>query len=169
MTKAGGLVYIGMGSNLDHPVAQVKQARREVAALDGVREEEFSSLYRSFPMGPPDQPAYINAVMAVDTERPPHDLLTALQNIELAHGRLRTGERWGPRTLDLDLLLYGRCCMRSETLTLPHYGLPDRPFVLYPLAEIAPLDLLIPGRGTLGELLRRCPRDGLECLEVDDD
>lgn len=159
--------YIGLGSNLDNPVDQLKRARRAVTALEGVREQGFSSLYRSPPMGPKNQPDYINAVMAVVTELPPLVLLESLHRIEQAHGRVRGGERWGPRVLDLDILLYGRCCMRSVQLTLPHPGLTERPFVLYPLAEIAPLSLLIPGRGTLRELLRRCPRQGIEQLRLD--
>ncbi len=163
-----GLAYIGLGSNLEDPIAQVKRAREAIAALEGVSERGFSSLYRTAPMGPQNQPDYINAVMAVATERPPHDLLGALQAIELAHGRVRGKERWGPRVLDLDLLLYGRFCIRSRELILPHPGLAERPFVLYPLAEIAPPSLLIPGRGTLKELLQRCPWKGLERLEVSD-
>lgn len=168
MTKAE-LAYIGLGSNLSDPIAQVKRARQTIAALEGISEQGFSSLYRSAPMGPQDQPDYINAVMAVASEHTPHELLDALQAIEQDLGRVRGGERWGPRVLDLDLLLYGRYCIRSQRLTVPHYGLPERPFVLYPLAEIAAPNLLIPGRGTLRELLQRCPWKGLERLEIGDD
>lgn len=168
MTQAQ-LAYIGLGSNLDNPSAQIKRARQAIAAQAGISERAFSSLYRSVPMGPQDQPDYINAVMAVATEYTPFELLKALQAIEQEAGRVRGGERWGPRTLDLDLLLYGRCCMRIEELILPHPGLAKRPFVLYPLAEIAPPELLIPGLGTLKELLSRCPPwQGLERLENDD-
>ena len=156
--------YIGLGSNLDEPVAQVARARSAIAGLAGVFEIAFSALYRSAPMGPKYQPAYINAVMAVETVLPPFDLLQSLQGIESAQGRIRRGERWGPRTIDLDLLLYGRACIRTEVLTLPHYGLAVRPFVLYPLAEIAPRNLLIPGMGTLGSLLKKCPPVDLERL-----
>lgn len=168
MTQAD-LVYIGLGSNLGDPIAQVKRARQSIAALQGVSEQGFSSLYRSAPMGPKDQPDYINAVMAVATEYSPYELLVALQAIEQDLGRVRGGERWGPRMLDLDLLLYGRYCIRSQELTVPHAGLTERPFVLYPLAEIAPLELWIPGWGTLRELLKRCPWQGLERLETGDD
>ncbi len=156
--------YIGLGSNLDDPEARIRRARRSIAVLDGVRERGFSSLYRSEPLGPRDQPDFINAVMAVDTTLPAQDLLQALQAIETAHGRVRTGERWGPRTLDLDLLLYGAACIRTENLTVPHYAIAERPFVLYPLAEIAPPDLYVPGKGLLKELLRNCPAEGLERL-----
>ncbi len=168
MTRAE-LAYIGLGSNLGDPIAQVKRARHTIAALEGTSEQGFSSLYRSAPMGPLDQPDYINAVMAVVTEHTPHGLLDALQAIEQDLGRVRGSERWGPRVLDLDLLLYGRYCIRSQKLTVPHCGLTERPFVLYPLAEIAPPELLIPGRGTLREWLRRCPWEGLERLEISDD
>ncbi len=168
MTKAG-LAYIGLGSNLGDPIAQVKRARQTIAALKGTSEQGFSSLYRSTPMGPKDQPDYINAVMAVVTEYTPHELLDALQAIEQDHGRVRGSERWGPRVLDLDLLLYGRYCIRSQKLTVPHRGLTERPFVLYPLAEIAPPELVIPGRGMLREWLQRCPREGIERLEISDD
>ncbi len=156
--------YIGLGSNLGDPVVRIEQGRRAIAALDGVREQAFSSLYRSRPLGPQDQPDFINAVMAVDTTLPAQDLLRALQAIETAQGRVRSGERWGPRTLDLDLLLYGTACIRTESLTVPHYGIAERPFVLYPLAEIAPEDLYIPGKGMLKTLLQRCPPEGLERL-----
>jgi len=156
--------YIGLGGNLDDPKAQIVRARRAIADLPSVTEMGFSSLYRSAPMGPQNQPPYINAVMAVETDLTPFELLAALQIIETEQGRVRQGERWGPRTLDLDLLLYGRACIRTAVLTVPHYGLSQRPFVLYPLAEIAPADLLIPGQGRLRTLLQACPREGLECL-----
>lgn len=162
------LAYIGLGSNLNDPIGQIRRARQAIAALEGIRERGFSSLYRSAPMGPKDQPDFINAVMAVVTERTPGELLQALQTVEQDLGRVRGKERWGPRVIDLDLLLYERFCIRSQEFTLPHYGLAERPFVLYPLAEIAPLSLLIPGRGALKELLQLCPWKGLERLEVGD-
>jgi 2-amino-4-hydroxy-6-hydroxymethyldihydropteridine diphosphokinase len=163
------LAYIGLGSNLNDPIAQIKRARQAIAALEGVSEQGFSSLYQSKPLGPQDQPDYINAVMAVSCNLSPYELLDALQAIEAAHGRVRGGERWGPRVLDLDLLLYGSYCVLSAKLLLPHPGLAKRPFVLYPLAEIAPLELLIPGQGTLEELLQRCLPQGLKRVEVEDE
>lgn len=123
-----------------------------------------SSLYRSPPMGPADQPDYINAVAALDTGLPPEALLSALQVIERAHGRRRGGQRWGPRPLDLDVLLYGEAPYSSPTLTIPHPGLHDRAFVLYPLREIAG-NLQIPGLGALDALVARCVPDGLERLD----
>ena len=116
-------------------------------------------------MGPPGQPDYVNAVMALETALPPHDLLKALQQIEQSHGRVRTGLRWGPRTLDLDILLYGGEQIRDAVLTVPHAGLALREFVLYPLAEIAPPGLDIPGLGRLDALLAACPLRGLEKIE----
>ncbi len=160
------VAYIGLGSNLNDPIAQVRSARRDIARLNGIREIAFSSLYRSAPMGPADQPDFVNAVMAVMTTLPADTLLMHLQAIEAAHGRVRSGRRWGPRTLDLDLLLYDQAVIDSAILTVPHPGLARRAFVLYPLQEIAP-DLQIVGQGSLAELVRRCPRNGLRRIERD--
>ena len=156
--------YIGLGGNLEGPLERLRAARRAIAHLPGVREIAFSSLYRSAPLGPPGQPDYVNAVMAVETVLTPLELLDALQELETAFGRVRRGERWGPRTLDLDILLYGSERMASERLTLPHPGLAEREFVLHPLEEIAP-DLIVPGLGPVRELARRCPRRGLTRIE----
>ena len=111
--------YIGLGGNLDQPAARIRQARAALAVLPNTREAAFSRLYRSAPMGPADQPDYVNAVMALDTELEPIALLDHLQAIESAQGRVRLGERWGPRTLDLDLLLYGEDIIEHERLTVP--------------------------------------------------
>jgi 2-amino-4-hydroxy-6-hydroxymethyldihydropteridine diphosphokinase len=156
--------YIGLGSNLNDPVEQVRSARRTISQINGVEESGFSSLYRSPPMGPADQPDYVNAVLAVTTILAPLALLTELQAIEAEHGRVRGRERWGPRTLDLDILLYGQRVISTERLTVPHPRLSERAFVLYPLYEIAP-DLHIPGKGQLAELVQRCPPAGL--LRID--
>lgn len=155
--------YIGLGGNLNEPAASIRAARAAIAAIPGVRELTFSSLYRSAPMGPAGQPDYVNAVMAVATTLAPLDLLDALQALETAFGRVRVGERWGPRTLDLDILLYGAEILASERLTVPHPGIPEREFVLYPLREIAP-ELDIPGLGPLADLARHCPRRGLAVI-----
>lgn len=155
--------YIGLGGNLGDAVERLRAARAAVGALPGVRELACSSLYRSTPMGPPGQPDYVNAVMAVATTLSPLALLDALQAVESAFGRVRTGERWGPRTLDLDILLYGRETLAGERLTLPHPGITEREFVLYPLREIAP-ELEIPGRGLLSERVAQCPRRGLTVI-----
>ncbi|MFP5504681.1 MAG: 2-amino-4-hydroxy-6-hydroxymethyldihydropteridine diphosphokinase [Gammaproteobacteria bacterium] len=158
--------YVGLGSNLDDPQRQVEDALREVAALPDTVLAARSSLYRSAPMGPADQPAYINAVARLDTRLAPEALLEALQAVETAHRRVRSGERWGPRTLDLDILLYGAARLDSPRLQVPHPGLAERNFVLEPLAEIAP-ELDIPGLGPLRELLARCAPAGLQRLADD--
>jgi len=155
--------YIGLGSNLGDPAAQVRRALDALVSLPDSRLQSHSSLYRSAPLGPADQPDYVNAVAALDTDLDPHTLLHALQAIEAAQGRVRGDQRWGPRTLDLDLLLYGDAVINDAELAVPHPGLPARAFVLYPLMEIAP-GLTVPGLGSLQELVARCPRDGLARL-----
>ena len=156
--------FVALGSNLEDPRRQVTTALQELDALASTRLSAKSALYRSAPMGPPDQPAYINAVARLDTKLAPETLLDALQSIEARHGRTRTGERWGPRTLDLDILLYGDQHIDSPRLRVPHPGLAERNFVLYPLAEIAP-NLDIPGMGPLSMLLARCAPSGLALLD----
>ena len=156
-------VYIGLGSNLVNPEQQIKSARTAIAQLAGVQELAFSSLYHSPPMGPQDQPDYVNAVMCVATELPPIDLLHCLQHIENEQGRVRKSERWGARTLDLDMLVYGDQLIELPDLVVPHTGLAERAFVLYPLYEIAP-QLLVPGKGHVADLLAKCPMNGLKRL-----
>ncbi|PPC90701.1 MAG: 2-amino-4-hydroxy-6-hydroxymethyldihydropteridine diphosphokinase [Methylobacter sp.] len=156
------LVFIGLGSNLDRPVEQLKSARLAISVLPLVEEVSFSSLYLNPPMGPQDQPDYVNAVMAVTTGLPPLTLLASLQTIESEHGRVRTC-RWGARTLDLDILLYGPLEMSVPELTIPHPGLTERAFVLCPLYEIAP-ELIIPGKGKIADILAQCPTDQLKKL-----
>jgi 2-amino-4-hydroxy-6-hydroxymethyldihydropteridine diphosphokinase len=161
-TPATVLVYIGLGSNLQNPSEQIHSARAAIAAVTGIEEQGFSSLYHSAPMGPQDQPDYVNAVMAVTTELSPLELLRALQAIENSHGRVRA-ERWGARTLDLDILLYGEQVIELPDLTVPHIGMTERAFVLYPLYEIAP-HTIIPNKGRLVDLLEHCPLAGLTRL-----
>ena len=156
-------VYIGLGSNLEFPKNQVLSARSEIAGLDNVEEKSFSGLYESEPMGPAGQPKYINAAMGVHTSLTPLELLQALQEIESKHGRVRGPQRWTARTLDLDILLYGDLKLTSGKLTIPHPGLPERAFVLYPLHECDP-GLFIPGKGKLSELIELCPSSGLRRL-----
>lgn len=158
------VAYIGLGGNLNDPLQRLRTARDAILDTAGIREIACSHYYRSAPMGPSDQPDYINAVMALATTLTPHQLLDSLQAIELRHGRVRTGLRWGPRTLDLDILLYGSAQIADQRLTVPHVGIAEREFVLYPLAEIAPPDLLIPGKGHLHELVAACPLRGLEAI-----
>lgn len=156
-------VYIGLGSNLAEPRRQLEAALGALAQLPRCRLVAVSSLYASDPLGPPDQPRYVNAAAALDCELAPLQLLDALQAIEREQGRERKAERWGPRTLDLDILLFGDLQLDDERLTVPHYHMQARAFVLYPLAEIAP-DLRLPDGRPLQELLAACPFVGLERL-----
>lgn len=153
--------YIGLGANLAQPLAQLQQAVAALRLLPASQLVAVSSFYGSKPMGPQDQPDYVNAVAALDTELLPEALLDALQQIEQQQGRQRKDERWGPRTLDLDILLYGNDIINSERLTVPHYGLKQREFVLYPLAEIAP-NLSLPDGTVLSSLLEQVPLNGLQ-------
>jgi 2-amino-4-hydroxy-6-hydroxymethyldihydropteridine diphosphokinase len=161
---AAAIAYIGLGSNLAEPVAQIKSAHAAIAAIPGVKELAFSGLYHSLPMGPQNQPDYVNAVMCVSTGLLPMDLLRSLQAIENDQGRVRKGERWGARTLDLDVLLYGDQIIDLPDLTVPHPGLAERSFVLYPLVEIAP-HLFVPGKGAIADLISQCPLSGLKRLD----
>jgi 2-amino-4-hydroxy-6-hydroxymethyldihydropteridine diphosphokinase len=155
--------YIALGSNLENPLAQIKSAFNALQSLPNCRVTQQSSLYRSAPMGPQEQPDYINAVIQLDTSLSPDALLQALQALEQAQGRQRN-LHWGPRTLDLDILLYGQLQLQSESLTIPHPGLYLRNFVLYPLAEIAP-KLIFPDGSRLADRLSQCDRSGLEKLD----
>ncbi|MDN6071818.1 MAG: 2-amino-4-hydroxy-6-hydroxymethyldihydropteridine diphosphokinase [Hafnia sp.] len=131
-------VYIALGSNLANPLHQVQSALNALAELPQTKLIATSSLYRTPPLGPQDQPDYLNAVVALDTDLSAENLLDHTQKIELEHGRVRKDERWGPRTLDLDILLFGDEIINTERLTVPHYDMKNRQFMLYPLAEIAP-------------------------------
>ena len=152
--------YVAIGSNLDRPVDKARTAVRALAELQGSELVRVSSLYSSKPMGPADQPDYINAVALIRTALAPLALLDALQAIELEHGRVRKENRWGPRTLDLDILLYGDHVIDTPRLTVPHYGMKVREFVLYPLQEIAP-DLVLPDGESLINLVDNCSLNGL--------
>lgn len=139
-------VYLALGSNLADPLQQVDEA---LAALDRIPQTQrvaTSSFYRTPPYGPPDQPDYLNAVVALETALAPESLLDHTQRIELAHGRVRKAERWGPRTLDLDILLFGDAVIETLRLTVPHYDMHNRAFMLVPLLEIAPAAHLPDGR-----------------------
>jgi 2-amino-4-hydroxy-6-hydroxymethyldihydropteridine diphosphokinase len=153
--------YVGLGSNLDDPQARVRRALDALATLPATRLVSASLLYATAPVGPQDQPDYVNAVARLATELTPSDLLAALLGIEAAQGRQRDGTRWGPRTLDLDLLLHGQARLALAGLHLPHPQIRHRAFVLVPLADVAPSDLNVPGQGILGDLLRACPADGV--------
>jgi 2-amino-4-hydroxy-6-hydroxymethyldihydropteridine diphosphokinase len=156
--------FIGLGSNLAAPQQQVLLAQCDLSALPETAFIRHSSLYKSPPMGPQDQPDFINAVSAIDTTLSPDALLNHLQQIEHQHGRVKQ-RHWGERTLDLDILLYDDWQIEESHLHVPHKGIAERAFVLYPLAEIAP-NLDIPGLGPIAELLASCPKSGLERLET---
>ncbi len=156
-------VYIGLGSNLAEPLDQLRGALAALAQLPDTQLVNCSSFYSSDPLGPADQPRYVNAVAALDTALDPLSLLDALQAIELDQGRERKAERWGPRTLDLDILVFGQLVLDEPRLQVPHYHMHARPFVLYPLAELAPELILADGR-RLCDLLLACPFEGLEKL-----
>lgn len=154
--------YIGLGSNLENPVQQLRQA---VCTLKNLRQTEMikvSQLYQSKPIGPSNQPDFVNAVIAVKTTLSSVELLVELLLVEKSHGRVRD-EHWGPRVLDLDLLLYDDEVMTTEFLTLPHPGIKQRVFVLYPLDEIAP-DLKLPNGEMVSELLALFSKKELTCL-----
>ncbi|MFV9998139.1 MAG: 2-amino-4-hydroxy-6-hydroxymethyldihydropteridine diphosphokinase [Arsenophonus endosymbiont of Dermacentor nuttalli] len=153
-------VYIAIGSNLNDPLQQVQSAIKALYQLPNTNPVAVSSFYRSKPMGPQDQPDYLNAVIALDTELLPEILLKHTQSIELKHGRTRKADRWGARMLDLDIMLYGQQIIQTANLTIPHYGLKEREFMLYPLAEIAP-KLHFPDGELLSERLLLIAKNGL--------
>jgi 2-amino-4-hydroxy-6-hydroxymethyldihydropteridine diphosphokinase len=155
--------YIGVGSNLEDPQRQVLAAAARLAQLPGTRLILRSPLYRSRPLGPIAQPDFVNAVAGVLTQLDPAALLTALRALEIALGRPAQHERWGPRIIDLDLLSYARERRAEPHLTLPHPGIVERNFVLYPLADIAP-DVELPGLGRVAELKERITAEGLSPL-----
>ena len=144
------IAYVGIGANLGDAQANVLDAVRRLALLDGTALLQTSGLYRTAPIDS-SGPDYVNAVACIDTSYDPYELLAALQAIELAHGRERP-YRNAPRTLDLDLLLYGDQVIATESLTVPHPRMHERAFVLAPLAEVAP-DINIPGRGPIHDFL----------------
>ena len=145
------VAHVALGSNLEQPTAQVRKAFEELANLPDTRFLARSSLYRTAPVGKADQPDFINAVASLETGLAAIDLLDALLEIEARHARVRS-EPNAPRTLDLDLLLYGGQVIREARLEVPHPRMHERAFVLLPLAEIAP-DLIIPGHGKVVDLL----------------
>ncbi|WP_413700229.1 2-amino-4-hydroxy-6-hydroxymethyldihydropteridine diphosphokinase [Psychromonas sp. KJ10-10] len=152
--------YIGVGSNQQDPTKQAQQAIEAISALTGVELIKQSALYCSAPMGPQDQPDYINAVVAIETQLSAEALLDALQAIELNQGRVRKDNRWGPRTLDLDIILFDNQEINNERLVIPHYGMHEREFVLYPLFEISP-NLILPNGTHLSHLITLCDKNGL--------
>jgi len=154
--------FIGLGSNLENPLGQLARAVVELAALPQTHLVAQSPFYASRPVGPQDQPDFVNGAVWLRTDLPPHSLLDHLQAIEQTHGRERL-RHWGPRTLDLDLLIYGRQVLCDERLTLPHRELPNRDFVLQPLLDLAP-DLQLPDGTPVHQLRQTCPDNRLRKL-----
>ncbi|MDY0921513.1 MULTISPECIES: 2-amino-4-hydroxy-6-hydroxymethyldihydropteridine diphosphokinase [unclassified Leclercia] len=146
------LAYIAIGSNLASPLEQVNAAVQALGDIPQSRVVALSSFYRTPPLGPQDQPDYLNAAIALKTALSAESLLDNTQRIELQQGRVRKEERWGPRTLDLDIMLFGDAVINTERLTVPHYDMKRRGFMLWPLFEIAP-DLLFPDGESLSALL----------------
>ena len=154
--------YIGLGSNLENPKQQVLTAVEEMADIPESTVVQVSCLYQSDPVGPGEQEDYINAAVAIETELSALALLDQLQAIEQAHNRKRI-IRWGSRTLDLDILLYGEDIIESERLTVPHKEMHWRNFVLKPLADIKP-NLVLPTGQTLQKLLQKSGEEGLSAI-----
>ena len=158
------IAYIGLGSNLEDPVQQLLTTLTELDQLDRCQLVAQSSLYSSKPVGPQDQPDFVNAVAKLKTELTPLVLLDRLQALEQSHRRIRE-RHWGPRTLDLDLLLYDDDFITNPRLTVPHAHMHERGFVLLPLQEIAP-EISIPGKGLVTEILHYIDTDDLQLLTV---
>lgn len=165
MSAAPARAWIALGANLGDVVSTLRHALQDIAALPATTLRARSRFYRTPAWGRTDQPDFVNAVAAVDTTLAPESLLDALLDIERRAGRERSGEggRWGPRVLDLDLLLHGDARVDSPGLELPHPRLHERAFVLVPLAELAP-DLEIPGRGRVDRLLAAVDAAGIEAI-----
>jgi 2-amino-4-hydroxy-6-hydroxymethyldihydropteridine diphosphokinase len=158
-------VYVGLGSNLDGPSEQIRRAFDELAIMPDSRLQAKSHLYKSRPLGPQDQPDFINAVAMLTTGLGPLELLHCLRGLEERHGRRRVTEvHWGARSLDLDILVYGDIRLQTPELTIPHPRMHTRSFVLYPLAEIAPA-LVIPVHGPVRSLRDRCHSPPIERYE----
>ncbi|MEK0167471.1 MULTISPECIES: 2-amino-4-hydroxy-6-hydroxymethyldihydropteridine diphosphokinase [Pseudescherichia] len=147
-------VYIALGSNLASPLSQVTAAIEALGAIPASQIVAVSGFYRTPPLGPQDQPDYLNAAVALETSLAPEALLDHTQRIELDQGRVRKAERWGPRTLDLDIMLFGDETIATPRLTVPHYDMKNRGFMLWPLFEIAP-ELHFPDGETLASVLAR--------------
>jgi len=158
--------YVAIGSNLDDPQARVLEAFERLAVLPDSAGLRRSRLYETRPMGPQDQPPYVNAAAGLLTQGSARELLARLLGIETAMGRIRR-ERWGPRVIDLDLIWMAGETIDEPGLTLPHPGVSSRNFVLYPLADIAPT-LAIPGHGTVSALLRNVADEGISIMQPQD-
>lgn len=156
--------YIGLGANLNDPLHTIRLALKALSLLPKSKQLRASKIYRSAPMGPSDQPDYINCVAAIETDLSARELFTLTCEIEQLHGRTRDGEHWGPRTLDLDILLYGNKVINNDVLTIPHYGLQEREFVIYPLLDISPT-LVLPCGLAVAELTKTVALNGMTPID----
>ncbi|MDK9355215.1 2-amino-4-hydroxy-6-hydroxymethyldihydropteridine diphosphokinase [Lelliottia sp. V106_10] len=148
------LAYIAIGSNLASPLEQVNAAVQALSEIPQSRLVAVSAFYRTPPLGPQDQPDYLNAAVVLETALDAETLLDNTQRIELQQGRQRKAERWGPRTLDLDIMLFGDEVIHTERLTVPHYDMKNRGFMLWPLFEVAP-ELTFPTGESLQAILQQ--------------
>lgn len=155
------IAYIALGANLGEPARQLRAAMQALASTQGIHLLAQSPLYRTAPLGPAGQPHYCNAVCKIETSLTPEQLLEQMLALERAAGRVRSGDRWGPRLLDLDLLYMDGEQRSSERLKLPHPGIASRNFVLIPMADVA-ASLDIPGVGRIAEQAQNIGREGLE-------
>ncbi len=168
--SSSSTVYIGLGGNLGDPRAAIVAALDAIGALPGITVAQCSSCYRSAALTLPTdpsawrQPDYVNAVARLETGLPPLQLLRRMQSVEKQLGRLRNGRRWAARRIDLDMLLYDDRRIRLPRLRVPHPEMARRAFVLVPLAEVAPPNMVVPGIGRLDAMLARLPDNSLECL-----
>lgn len=159
-------VFISLGSNLDNPPRQLARACKALASLPNSRLMAVSPLYWSAPVGDADQPEFLNAVAELETALEPRELLLELQRIETLQGRVRdVARRWGPRTLDLDLLLFDHEILRDPDLIVPHPRMAQRAFVLVPLADLAP-NVQVPAKGRVRDLLLLVDRSGVRVAEA---
>lgn len=157
--------YVALGANLGDPRARVRDAMQALDTLAQTQVTARSPLYLTPPWGMVEQPDFVNAVAGIETALPADDLLDALQDLEARAGRVRDGQRWGPRVLDLDLLLYGDERRHGGRLEIPHPRLAERAFVLLPLADIA-ATLEVPGQGRVADLLARVDTHGCRRLDA---
>lgn len=155
--------WLGLGSNLQQPAVQLREALKRLSGINGVEKLEASSFYRTPPWGDEHQDDFVNAVARIETSLEPVALLDELQAIENLMGRKRSGRRWGPRLIDIDLLLYGDRQLQLDGLEIPHPRMHERAFVLVPLAELDP-KLEIPGRGAVEGFLQQIDCSGIKRL-----
>lgn len=160
-TEHTSRVFVALGSNLGDREAHLLQGAQDIAELNGCAKLVSSSIYETAPMGPQDQPDYLNSVCAFECDLEAFELLGQLQSIERQHGRVQSTQRWSARPLDLDIILFGNEQISSPELTIPHIGIAQRSFVLWPMAELD-RELHVPGVGAVKALMSKCERFGIK-------